>query len=189
MVKTVASLIDTTPIRNITINEDSVKLDYDPNYFMDAWPTTHILHSNGIGQHASITEYLESRGEKYYLHSEEDWFYSANYDWVGISLKLMEEHPNVIKVLARKGSPHPCKHDRLVQAIHYGFLEPWENEGSVWSGFSWNPGVTRMDLLKEFIQFPKYEQELAERIYAKGYRVIELGIPAYEHIGEGRSTH
>jgi hypothetical protein len=190
MTKTVASLIESTPISRIVINEDGNDLDYDHRAFMGAWPQTNIYLTKGIGQHASISQYLKSLKDDYYLHSEEDWFFFPTYDWISVSLKLMEEYPNVIKVLARKDSPHKCVHDQMIDGIPYGFLEPWMgNDGVRWHGFSWNPGVTFAPFLREFLPFPKFEQDLAEKIHARGYAVIELGIPVYEHIGDGRSTH
>lgn len=146
-----------------------------------------------IGQHASIEKFLNDNSDKYYLHLEEDWSFENTFDWITESIKIMEADPTVIKVLARKGSPHPCVHDHELMdhqsLCKFGYIQPWENKGIQWHGFSWNPGITRLDLLKQFIPFPKWEQELAELIFTKGYKVVELEKGIYTHIGEGSSTH
>jgi len=191
MSQTVASLNECTELRRIIIHEDSKSPSYNIQAFENGYPNTLIYKTEGIGQHKSIEMFLENNKEKIItLFSEEDWSFFADYDWIKLSVKLLEEYPNVIKVLARKGSPHLCKHTKSAFGIPYGFIEPWQStDGILWHGFSWNPGVTRADYLREFIPFPKWEQDLAEKIYNKGYRVIELGRPVYEHIGDNKSTH
>lgn len=141
------------------------------------------------GQHNSIEKFLNTVDGKYYLHCECDWLFENSYDWISESVRIMEADPTIIKVLCRNGSPHPCAHDKVsASGIAYGILEPWHNDGITWMGFSWNPGVTRLDLLKQFIPFGKREQDLAEQIHAAGYKIAELSIPIYTHIGDGRST-
>lgn len=158
----------------------------------------------GIGQHASIDQFLKYTPEdKYYLHCEDDWKFDNSYNWIKYSMNIMEADPTVIKVLARKGSPHPCIHSEsigqvfntstslFIPDLKYGYIEPWTNpeDNKTWHGFSWNPGVTRLDLLKKFSPLLSFEQDVAKKIYEAGYKVVELSVPVYEHIGEGRSTH
>lgn len=183
---------------DMVIHEDSKEgLDNRtrlPNYY-----NTFLRLTNGMGQHKSIEVFLQENKDKYqgryYVHLEDDWEFSNSYDWISDSVSIMEQDQSIIKVLAREGSPHPCEHDQMLvygntPTRKYGYLKPWTgSDGIEWSGFSWNPGVTRMDLLKQFAPFPKYEQELAEKIYLAGYKVVELADPVYKHIGEGRSTH
>jgi hypothetical protein len=171
----------------IAINEDSENIFTPPVY-----PKTMIntYKMGGVGQHKSIEKFINAAGKskaKYYLHLEDDWEFENIYDWISESINVMESDPSIIKVLCRIESPHPCKHDT---EKGYGILEPWTSpDNIVWHGFSWNPGVTRLDLLKQFVPFPKWEQDLAEKIYKKGYKVAELINPIYKHIGDGRSTH
>jgi hypothetical protein len=147
------------------------------------------IHEDGLtksGQHNSIENFLMSNKQKYFLALEDDWLFHNTYDWISESVRIMEADPKIIKVLCRDGSPHPCKHD---PKLGYGILEPWKNKGILWHGFSFNPGVTRFDLLKQFVPFGRYEQNVAEDIYKAGYKVAELIKPVYKHIGENRSTH
>ncbi len=156
----------------------------------------YTLPMHGIGQHAVIEKmitifYDHLKNEKYYLHLEDDWVFKNDYDWIAESVAIMEKDPMVIKVLARFESPHPCEHTEPIrEGLSYGYLNPWYSpDGILWHGFSWNPGVTRLDLLKKFLPLPRYEQDLAKQIYMDGYKVVELSIPVYTHIGDGRSTH
>lgn len=188
LTKTLSSLIkDQKQPLAIAINEDSNVVSLLPPI-----PNTMIntYKLGGIGQHKSIELFISAAAKnnvKYYLHCEEDWEFDNSYDWISESLKIMESDPTIIKVLCRKDSPHPCKHD-LEKG--FGYLEPWASEdGNVWHGFSWNPGITRLDLLKKFVPFGKYEQDVAKDIHEAGYKVVELIKPVYTHIGNGRSTH
>jgi len=140
-----------------------------------------------IGQHDSIQTFLNkiTLPEKYYLHCEDDWLFENSYDWISESIKIMEEDPKIIKVLCNSDSPHPQGNPH----IGYTILKPWENKGILWSGFSWNPGVTRVDLLKKFMPFPRWEQELAAEIHGVGYKVARLNNGVCTHIGQNRSTH
>ena len=168
---------------SIVINEDSeANIDWLLGQGL-------IQITNGVGQHAVIEKFVNQFIDKYYLHLEDDWLFDNSYNWISESVKIMDADPSIIKVLCRNGSPHPCVHDRVSESgLAYGIIEPWENDGILWHGFSWNPGVTRLDLLKQFIPFGKREQDVAEAIHAAGYKIAELSIPVYTHIGEGRST-
>lgn len=169
----------------LVINEDSQTCPpYEITKHFDI-----VYQSEFIGQHAAIESVIKNFDDKYYLHLEDDWQFDNTYDWISESVRVMEADPSIIKVLCRNGSPHPCTHDKVSESgIAYGILEPWENEGISWKGFSWNPGVTRLDLLKQFIPFGEREQNLAESIHDAGLKIAELSTPIYTHIGDGRST-
>lgn len=186
--KTIDSLNDRLEFKNdlyLFINEDSDEFKLKHNYRGKC----SVSFTKGIGQHASIEMFLKNipSGYKYYLHLEDDWEFNNTYDWILKSIEIMEKNPDVIKVLCRAESPHPCVHD---PEKGYGFLEPWTSSDEIkWHGFSWNPGVTRIDLLKKFVPFKKWEQEVAADIFNAGYKVVELSKPVYKHIGNERSTH
>jgi hypothetical protein len=129
---------------------------------------------------------LQNCTDKYVLFCEDDWIFENNYDWIGKSVEILESNQSIMKVLARDGSPHPCK----ITENGFGYIGIWVGPDEVvWCGFSWNPGVTRAQDLKNFIPFPKWEQELAKLIYFTGYQMVELEQKVYKHIGDGRSTH
>lgn len=172
----------------VFIHEDAKEPAWAPAVYNSVGDT---IFTKGIGQHASIEQFLNKYyGAKYYLHLEDDFYFENDYNWIQASLDIMEADPTIIKVLARQDSQHPCTHDREINGYKYGILQPdWHHVGITWQGFSWNPGVTRMDLLKQFVPFRKWEQDVAEDIAAAGYKVAELQQKVYNHIGGGRSTH
>jgi hypothetical protein len=177
------------------IDNDEIEHSTDALFTMSSKRHTILMqHPDGIsrkGQHAALEKLICEVPEsvKYALFLEDDWEFNNSYDWIAESIAIMESNPEIIKVLARDGSPHPCIHSHVSESGRtYGLLAPWVNENILWHGFSWNPGVTRIDLLRQFLPFPKYEQQLAERIYYTGYKVAEIS-PVYKHIGDGRSTH
>lgn len=200
LVKTIESFIHKNPYDcKIIIHEDCQMDDR-----IDIYPMlpveVELVHTYGLGQANSITKFLLSdrfRLEKYYIHIEDDWFFENSYDWISDSISIMETDPDIIKVLACKTTPHPCEHSKSLvltdhngrRTVDYGEIKPWNNNGITWRGFSYNPGVTRLDLLRQFAPLPQFEQDLAEHIYQAGLKVAELKNKIYEHIGEGRSTH
>lgn len=194
LIKTIDSFLrnNHTKVFPIIIHEDSTKL-IPCAIDKFKYPQTKIIYTAGAGQHSSIEKFLKkcrTKGIKYYIHLEDDWEFDNSYDWIQESFKILESDPTIIKVLGRKDSPHPCICDKSIDEINHGILQPWTGtDGITWNGFSWNPGVTRLDLLKQFIPFPKWEQELAENIHTAGYKVAALEKGIYTHIGDGRSTH
>lgn len=163
----------------------------------DSWPVVYpfpetmkkihsFIETRGIGQHKSIELFLQMCNDKFVLFCEDDWVFENSYDWIERSIQIMEQDKEIVKVLCRIGSPHPCSHD----FGDYGYIVPWcGNDGILWHGFSWNPGVTRVDILKKYMPFPRWEQDLAKMIYCTSYKVVELKNGIYKHIGDDRSTH
>lgn len=177
--------------RKNLINPEFIDLIIHEDHQQGSAHFENTVITGGLGQHKSIEKFImDHKEEKCYLHLEDDWTFDNQYNWIVASLKIMMEDPSIIKVLARKDSPHPCNYKYMVNGQPYGILEPWQNTDSIWwCGFSWNPGITRLDLLKKFIPFPRWEQDLGLAIHDAGYKVAVLKNPVYEHIGDGRSTH
>jgi hypothetical protein len=146
-----------------------------------------IKYSKGIGQHLAIESVIKHFDDKYYLHLEDDWFFTNTYNWIAKSLEILKNNPHIIKVICRKDYEHPCKFN----ADGWGILEPWNDpwKGHEWFGFGWNPGITKLDILKQFTPFPKTEQEISKQIYMAGYRTALLEHGVCIHIGGERSTH
>lgn len=148
--------------------------------------TIHEDSISRIGQHESIEKFINDNNDKYYLHCEEDWRFENSYDWISESIKIMEADPLIIKVICRSDAVHPCEFDSGFGVLEK-WTDPWKHEE--WHGFGWNPGVSRLDLLKQFIPFSKTEQELSKEIFQAGYKTALLEKGVCCHIGGERSTH
>lgn len=189
---TIISLLKNSDIRKelqaVIIHEDLIEANTG---VINIPSNVMVVDSGGIGQHKSIEEFIKHFGHtaKYYLHLEDDWEFDNTYNWIRASIEIMEHDSKIIKVLASKDTLHPCIHDQEFNGHKYGILQPWENKRILWHGFSWNPGVTRIDLLKQFVPLKEWEQQVGFDIAEKGYKVAELENKVYTHIGGGRSTH
>lgn len=184
LIQTVSSLYDGLLTNvELIIHEDATGQD-------NASQRVKMIHTGGIGQVKNIERFLryENLQSKYYLHLEDDWLFENDYDWIAESVAIMENDPSIIKVMCRKDQVHPID---LSVSERYGFLNPWADpwKGHTWHGFGWNPGVTRLDLLRQFLPLPEWEQELSKKIYEAGYKVAALANGVCKHIGGGRSTH
>ena len=145
------------------------------------------IYTPSIGQYRVIETFINSSKDKYYLHLEDDWLFDNSYDWIKKSIEILKNNPDVIKVICRADAEHPCDFN----ADGWGYLEPWNDpwKNNLWHGFGWNPGVTRMDLLREIAPFSKTEQQTSKRVYDAGYKTVLLEKGVCTHIGFERSTH
>jgi len=178
---------------NIVVHEDSNPVvlpnENTMNYISE------LIETRGIGQHKSIEAFLERCDDEFYIHLEEDWNFENNNDWIRSAIEIMQNDKSIIKVICRIDSEHPCIHNKKItlqsgEICEYGILTEWTGpDGIHWPGFTWNPGVTRPKYLKKAMPFGRKEQDVAWQIDSMGYRVAELKIKSYKHIGDGRSTH
>lgn len=146
-----------------------------------------IIHTPSIGQDRVIESFINSSKNKYYLHLEDDWLFENSYDWIKKSMEILKNNPDVIKVICRDDAEHPCEFN----SDGWGYLEPWNDpwKNNLWHGFGWNPGVTRMDLLREIAPFLKTEQQISKSVYDAGFKTVLLEKGVCTHIGFERSTH
>lgn len=130
------------------------------------------------GQIGSICHYFENAKGKYYLHLEDDWLFNHNVTrFIDDSIEIMEKDPNIIKVLSKAEFK---MNTEIINGIEY--ICETELYRKVWHGFSWNPGVTRLDLLKER-NLNQHEHDIDMDICILGYRVAYLPYDLYTHIG------
>jgi hypothetical protein len=184
--RTVFSLYDDQKHHDLTtfIHEDSEIL---PDFPLSK-NMIQVQYAGGKGQHHSIDKFLglcaaAAPELKHYLHVEDDWEFDNSEDWIAKSLEIMEQDPTIIKVICRAEHPHECKFEN-----GWGYVQPAVFGGNMWYGFSWNPGVTRLDLLKKFDILRKSEYELSVEINQAGFKVAYIEKPFYTHIGNGRTT-
>jgi hypothetical protein len=149
---------------------DQIKREVDLNI--------HVVRMNR-GQIKSISHYFENAHGKYYLHLEDDWFFNPRtvQHFIKDSIEIMEQDPNIIKVLSRAEFK---MNTEVKNGIEY--ICETELYGKVWHGFSWNPGVSRLDLLKAR-NLDQHEHDINLDVHGLGYRVAYLPYNVYTHIG------
>lgn len=172
-------------ISGVVIHEDSKNPNVDAFTQIGVEFNAQIIYTNGIGQHASIEKFLLNTKDYYYIHCEDDWEFDNSYDWIEESVNVFLQQDDIVKVLIRKDSPHPCIYDQK----SWGYVRPWINDGIIWKGFSWNPGLTKTYLLRQCLPFCKFEQDVATTVFNLGLKIAALEIGIVSHIGDGRSTH
>lgn len=182
LLKTIESLhMSTMEQLKVTVHEDAK----DASLIL--WPGLKTITTKGIGQHASIDKFLkqhQNSGNKYYLHCEDDWEFNKDHqNWIADSIEIMESDPSIIKVLAYGENIHAYKTENDIQ-----YLMPTEFYGNMWYGWSWNPGVTRFDLLSKYDILNMSEHEKSIKIHNDGLKVAYLPYPLYTHIGGEQST-
>ena len=165
---------------DLTVNEDSSQV-------VSLGEHIKVTNTPNIGQYRVIEKFVNENKAKYYLHLEDDWLFNNSYDWIGKSIEILKNNPDVIKVICRADAVHPCEFN----ADGWGVLHPWNDpwKGHLWHGFGWNPGVTRLDYLKKIGPFSKTEQQTSKRIHELGYKTVLLENGVCSHIGFNRSTH
>jgi hypothetical protein len=161
-----------------------------------------IFNEVNLGPYKSIDKLYQQVDTEYIFHSEDDWKYQNNANFVQESLDVLETNPNVNQVWVRQdidwswvetkkyATPKHTTY-RMVKSPHLGG----------WCGFSHNPGLRRKsDYNKMFPNgFAEFilpnekavHTELACNINAMnhGYRAAALLNSACVHIGgNGRST-
>ena len=140
-------------------------------------------YTGGVGQHNSIAQFVENVQDKYYLHVEDDWEFNNTFNWIKKAKRILQKNPDIIKVVARGENVHPCQFKD-----GWGIIEPQDFYGNTWYGWTWNPGVTRLDLLKQFQIRGVSEKDMDNAIHEAGYKVAYLEGEIYKHIGNERST-
>lgn len=169
------------PIRDqisvLTIHEDCDMKELKGIWQQSGLPLR-IVRMNR-GQIGSICHYMENAKGKYYLHLEDDWLFNHNVNsFIQDSIDIMEQDGNIIKVLAK--GVHKMNTE-LINGIEY--ITETEHCEQLWYGFSWNPGVTRLDLLSKR-NLNQSEHDINLDIQSIGYRVAYLPYDLYKHIGQ-----
>ena len=140
---------------------------------------------NREGQIKSIDKAYARVKTPYIFACEDDWcFYKSGF--IEKSLEILEKYPKILQVWLREHNDtngHPIV--KLPQFDVETMLNPWGN----WGGFSWNPGLRRLDDYKTLGHPYLYYGQ--EHIVSKAY--MDLGFHSaitpegyVKHIGWNR---
>lgn len=156
LVQTVNSFLalNSYPLEKIVIIEDSTNLIMREQ-ILSTWGDKIELIFNDIrlGQPASIDKAYQTITSKYIFHSEDDYLYEGNTNFIKDSIDILEERSDVHQIWCRHrddlsnylGDLNSILESNTLYTstnIPYQLLFP--RIGGDWCGFSWNPGLRRL---------------------------------------------
>lgn len=201
-------------IERIIITEDSTKLEMKEKILKKYGSIVELIFNDKrIGQSFSIDKMYKTVTSEYIFHSEDDYLYVGNPNFVKESIDLLEEKQDIHQVWVRHLNNFYVSHGndgnsqfeneilQLQNGIKYKMLKQSHCRG--WCGFSWNPGLRRtIDYRNMFpngystfadpnhmisgVETEFYCNSSAKR---QGYRAALLINGACNNMGVGRATY
>lgn len=197
--KTVGSFLkyNTYPIKKYFVVENSTypnSLLYLQNIFNSELDTNFIINEINIGQVSSIDKAYSFVNSKYIFHCEDDWEF-LDYGFIEESKEVLESDLKISNVNIRKrndgtkGSSHPIEGPYTLDSGKSYYLYQLNYYG-VWHGFSWNPGLRRLEDYNNIKPYKQYvnEQGVNEKMKSLGFRAACLNKEYCVHIGENSKT-
>jgi glycosyltransferase involved in cell wall biosynthesis len=212
--QTVDSLLflNTYPIQKIVIIEDSTNVDMRDkitSYF--GHKIDLIFNDANLGQVRSIYKAYSQIDSEYIFHSEDDYLYNGNANFIQDSIDILEARSDVKQVWLRHLTNYAVSHGPAgITMFEPTVLTTTTNVGyrmlvcphfGDWCGFSWNPGLRRksdyLDMFPngyaEFMQPGEggVHSEHRCNLYAlkNGYRAALLVNGACLNMGHNVSTY
>lgn len=195
--------LNTYPIERIVVIEDSTKVEMRDKIINEFGNKVDLIfNEQRIGQAPSLDKMYNTVTTQYIFHTEDDYFYSGNANFIKDSVELLEERQDVYQVWIKHTSDWNNLNHYDTDIFHtstgipYGMLK---SPCDVWCGFSWFPGLRRTDDYHRFFpngfkQFltPQYlksgvETEAACSVHVcnQGYRAAYLVNTSCSHKGLG----
>ena len=209
--------LNTYAIERFIVAEDSARPEMRDRISEEYGDTIDLIYNEvNLGQPRSIDKAFKTITTDYIFHTEDDYLYSGNADFIQDSICILEERSDVHQVWLRHLEDYLVSHG---PAALYGeegtrFFEdevlftstqvPYRmlrlpHWGS-WCGFSWNPGLRRTSDYHKF--FPDgyavhvqpgdvgYQAEFRCNVHAmvNGYRAAFLVNGACNNMGNEAST-
>ena len=183
---------NTYPVKKIIITEDSGDpsvYNYIPEEIKEN--TEVIINNPKLGQVKSIDFAYSKVDTPYIFHCEDDWeFYRP--DFIQDSLTIMEGNPKTLQVWLRS-----FKHDIAIHSPYHFLNErqtakgiPFYKVGSNkedWQGFSFNPGVKRLEDYKLIGSYGAFssEKQISKYYASNDFHAVILENDAVMHTGFG----
>lgn len=200
--------LNTYPLERIVVIEDSTSLAMKENIIREYGDKVDLIfNEQRIGQAPSLDKMYNTVTTQYIFHTEDDYFYSGNANFVKDSVEILEERPDIHQIWIKHmsdfvGESRNQFEDEVLKTssgVEYRLVKL-----SDWCGFSWYPGLRRTaDYHKMFPNgyghfiTPEYlvsgvqtEHQCNKHAYAQGYRGAYLVNTAGSHTGiNGRQTY
>ena len=191
------------PIEKFIITEDSaIPKMRDKTLEVYGDKVELIFNKTNLGMCKSIDNMYNLVNTEYIFHTEDDWTFRSNNNFMQESLDILEERQDIHQVWIRNFDHHPSI---IEKDLHYTttgveykmVVSPHPGD---WGGFSFNPGLRRLSDYKkmfpngysEFI-LPNKKAVFTEHncnLHAmkQGYRAAIIKNHCCDHTGGGRST-
>jgi GT2 family glycosyltransferase len=163
------------PIQEVIVIENSGKVSagFEVLRIVEALgiSATVTVNSQNIGQISSIDRAYSLVRTPYIFHCEDDWeFFESGF--LAKSKQALDELPEAVAVNIRVrfdgeiGSMHPVSETKTTPSgLEYRQYE--FNHQDMWHGFSWNPGLRRLD---DYLKIQPYKQYGGEAEVGKVYK-------------------
>ncbi len=148
------------PIERFVVIEDSAKPEMRKKIIEEYGASVDLIfNEKNLGQPSSIDKAYRTIFTEYIFHTEDDYRYAGNPNFIGDSINILEERRDVHQVWLRHEQDYLHSHglDALYGPVGIRFFEEdvlltsngvpyrmvrFPNWGA-WCGFSWNPGLRR----------------------------------------------
>lgn len=198
--RTIRSFLDLTKWRfyKMIITDDSGDREVY-KHIVEHYPEFECLFpSKKRGQSRAIDEMYSMVKTPYIFHCEDDWDFRGNHKFIGDSMEILEKREDIHQVWLRefKDHDHPVvpkmefvKSD-VPPNVKIYYNELVQDYMGFWNGFSWNPGLRRLDdyhrMFPQGYHWYKDEAECAKHAAKFNYKAAQLLDTACHHIGWGR---
>jgi hypothetical protein len=143
--------LNTYPIERIAIIEDSTKQDIKNKILQEYGDKVDLIfNENRIGQAPAIDKLYNTVTTKYIFHTEDDYLYSGNSNFIKESIDLLEEREDVHQVWVKHFSDfagESCNQfeNNILQTVGGTKYKMLKSPFYGWCGFSWFPGLRRLE--------------------------------------------
>lgn len=191
--KTMDSFIkfNTYPINKFIIIEDSCieNINYNLKIKYNDLNILWIDNDCRLGQIKSIDKMYSYIETEYIFHCEEDWLFT-DYGFIEDSIKILENNNKILNVWIRDKydtNNHPIEESIFIcDDIQYSLVSL--DYMGIWNGFTFNPGVRRLNDYKLINNYDSvgHEAHISIKYKDMGYRSAILNKKYVEHIGWDR---
>lgn len=214
--QTVNSLLklNTYPIEKFIIIEDSAKPEMKNKILQEFGKSIELIYNDiNISQVKSIDKMYNMVTTDYIFHTEEDYTYTGNANFIRDSVDILEERKDIHQVWVRYLEDFTRSHGsvyakdlcepQILRTVNNSEYKIIKSPYYAWCGFSWNPGLRRTEDYhkmfpngySEFI-IPGYEKsgvhseaKCNEHAMKLGYRAAFLLNSACKNIGINQGSY
>jgi len=183
------------------IISDDGSCEEDIKVMQAEFPLLNITRSPGHGQAISLNYLFSLVKTQWIFHMEDDWLFLERGNYIRKMFDITND--KIKNVVLRKWKPYDIlsQKDGFVLHKHVPEEQDWDIISTTdcgWYGYSLNPGIQDLDLIKSFGKFDetckvesrRWDKEIARKYNEAGYLRASLSDKKYiEHIGNRSSLY